>query len=99
MNISYLIACKDKLDNALVLHKLATLFHMKRIMIGGGGAVNWSYIHSGLVVEVSIVMAPIADGSADAQSLFTDSETFSVVKQVAITQIKANHINESTNCL
>src|SRR5690625_544033 len=96
MNISYFIAGKDTLDNALVLHKLATLFHMKRIMIGGGGAVNWSYIHSGLVDEVSIVMAPIADGSAEAQSLFTASETFSEVKPVAFTLIEAKPLKEST---
>lgn len=95
MNISYFIAGEDQLDNALVLHKLATLFNMKRIMIGGGGTVNWSYIQSGLVDEVSIVMAPIADGS-DSQSLFIAKENFSEVKPVAFTLIEAKPLKEST---
>ena len=96
MNISYFIAGENKLDNALVLHKLATLFNMKRIMIGGGGTVNWSYIHSGLVDEVSIVMAPIADGSPEAQSLFIAKEPFSEVKPVAFTLVEAKPLKEST---
>lgn len=95
MNISYFIAGEDQLDNALVLHKLATLFNMKRIMIGGGGTVNWSYIQSGLVDEVSIVMAPIADGS-DSQSLFIAKENFSEVKPVAFTLIETKPLKEST---
>ncbi|MGM7722857.1 dihydrofolate reductase family protein [Metabacillus sp. Hm71] len=60
MNISYIIAGEDELDKALVLHKLATLFHMEQIMIGGGGLLNWSFLQNGFVDEVSIVMAPIA---------------------------------------
>ena len=95
MNISYFIAGEDQLDNALVLHKLATLFNMKRIMIGGGGTVNWSYIHGGLVDEVSIVMAPIADGS-DSQSLFITRDKFSEVKPVAFTLIEAKPLKDST---
>ncbi|WP_440894805.1 dihydrofolate reductase family protein [Amphibacillus sp. Q70] len=95
MNISYIIAGKDQLDNALVLHKLATVFKMKNVMIGGGGTVNWSYIDSGLVDEVSIVMAPIADGS-DEQSLFNAKEPFSKEKPVSFTLIDAKPLKEST---
>ncbi len=34
------IAGQDSLDNTLVLQKLATLFGMERVMIGGGGVLN-----------------------------------------------------------
>lgn len=70
LNISYIIAGKETLDNALVLHKLAALFAMKRVMIGGGGVLNWSYLQADLVDEVSILMAPIADAAPDTPSLF-----------------------------
>lgn len=69
---------------------------MKRIMIGEGGTVNWSYIHSGLVDEVSLVIAPIADGSLEAQSLFMAKEPLSEVQPVAFTLIEAKPLKEST---
>jgi riboflavin biosynthesis pyrimidine reductase len=40
LGISYVIAGQDSLDNTLVLHKLATLFGMERVMIDGGGVLN-----------------------------------------------------------
>jgi riboflavin biosynthesis pyrimidine reductase len=39
-NISYVIAGEERIDNALALHKLAEVFGMKRVMIGGGGVLN-----------------------------------------------------------
>ena len=71
LGISYIVAGKDRLDNALVLHKLATLFGMERVMIGGGGVLNWSYLQDGLVDEVSVLMAPVTDASPGAPGLFT----------------------------
>lgn len=96
LNISYIIAGEDQLDKALVLHKLATLFNMERVMIGGGGILNWSYIHSGLVDEVSIVMAPIADGAPDSQSLFIAKEPISKVQPVSFSLIDVKPLEDST---
>lgn len=96
LNISYTIAGKDQLDKGLVLHKLATLFNMERVMIGGGNVLNWSYIHSGLADEVSIVMSPIADGASDSQSLFITREPISKVQPVSFSLIDFKPLKDST---
>lgn len=96
LGISYIVAGKDRLDNALVLHKLATLFGMERVMIGGGGVLNWSYLQDGLVDELSLLMAPVADGSPDAPSLFTAKEPLTRVQPRSFTLIEAKPLEGGT---
>lgn len=70
LGISYIIAGADLLDYGLVLKKLKELFHIDTLMLGGGGILNWSFIQAGMCDEVSIVIAPAADGSAETPALF-----------------------------
>ena len=70
LGISYIIAGADSLDYGLVLKKLKELFHIDTLMLGGGGILNWSFIQAGMCDEVSIVIAPAADGSAETPALF-----------------------------
>jgi len=70
LGISYIIAGADSLDYGLVLKKLKELFHIDTLMLGGGGILNWSFIQAGMCDEVSIVIAPVADGSAETPALF-----------------------------
>lgn len=96
LNISYIIAGEYDLDKALVLHKLASLFGMERVMIGGGGVLNWAYLQAGLVDEVSILMAPLADGSPEAPSLFTAQEPFSKIEPLSFSLIGVKPLEDST---
>ncbi|MEX6324944.1 dihydrofolate reductase family protein [Providencia hangzhouensis] len=96
LNISYIIAGKDKLDNALVLHKLDTLFGIKRVMIGGGGVLNWSYLQNDLVDEVSIILAPIADGSASPARLFSALKPLSNIEPRSFLLIEAKPLQDSS---
>lgn len=38
--------------------------------------INWSFLQAGLIDELSLVMAPVADGSFAAVSVFEKSEFF-----------------------
>lgn len=96
MNISYLIAGKERIDNALALHKLAEVFGMKRVMIGGGGVLNWSFLQDDLVDEISIVKGPFADGSSDSPGLFTAAKPLSQVEARSFTLIEARPLQDST---
>lgn len=40
-------------------------------MLGGGGVLNWSFIQEGLCDELSLVLAPVADGSNETAALFS----------------------------
>ncbi len=70
LGISYIIAGDDILDYALALDKLKNLFGIETLMLGGGGVLNWSFIQAGMCDEVSVVIAPAADGSSDTPALF-----------------------------
>lgn len=95
MDISYLIAGEERIDNALALHKLAEVFGMKRVMIGGGGVLNWSFLQDDLVDEVSLVVGPFADGSSDSPGLFTATEPLSEVGARGFTLIEARPLEDS----
>lgn len=43
-------------------------------MIAGGGLINWSFLKEGLIDEISLVIAPLADGSRGAASVFTKAD-------------------------
>ena len=70
LGISYIIGGADSLDYALAMKKLKELFHIDTLMLGGGGVLNWSFMQAGMCDEVSIVIAPAADGSAETPALF-----------------------------
>lgn len=70
LGISYIIAGAETLDYALAMEKLKELFGIETLMLGGGAALNWSFIQAGMCDEISVVIAPAADGSTQTQTLF-----------------------------
>jgi riboflavin biosynthesis pyrimidine reductase len=68
--VSYLFGGKSRIDLAKVLHKLRALFGIRKLLLEGGGKINGSFLAAGLIDELSILVAPIADGSIGTPSLF-----------------------------
>lgn len=68
--VSYLFAGEKQLDCALLLHKLKTKLGIHRLMLAGGGYSNGSFLAAGLIDEVSLVVAPVADGNTRSVSSF-----------------------------
>lgn len=93
--ISYLVAGEQTLDMALALEKLGDVFGMKRVMIGGGGVLNWSFLNAGLVDEISLVVAPFADGDPTTPGLFSAIEPFSLPQAHSFTLIEARELQDS----
>lgn len=77
LGISYIIAGETSLDYALALDKLKALFGIETLMLGGGAALNWSFIRAGMCDEVSVVVTAAADGSPVTQTLFMAREGLS----------------------
>jgi riboflavin biosynthesis pyrimidine reductase len=69
-NVSYIFGGEKSLDLNLVLRKLYKLFGIKTLRIDGGGHVNGSFLKAGLIDEFSLVLAPIADGTIGAPTVF-----------------------------
>lgn len=94
MEISYIIAGEDALDIELLLSKLKSLFGIELLMLGGGAVLNWSFIQSGVCDELSLVIAPVADGSTSTQTLFMTKDGLSEDIPVGFKLIEAKVINQ-----
>lgn len=70
LDISYIFAGKDSLDCKAALKKLKELFGIEKILMCGGGYVNWSFLQEGMFDELSLIISPSADGNHEAVSVF-----------------------------
>ncbi len=61
--ISYIQAGDHELDCRAALEKLYQLFGIHRLLICGGGQADWTFLDQGMMDELSLVLAPAADGS------------------------------------
>ncbi|WP_146655084.1 RibD family protein [Labilithrix luteola] len=71
--VSYLFGGKTSLNLKKVVEKLTKEFGIEKLLLEGGGKINGSFLAAGLVDELSLLVAPVADGSIGTPTLF-DSE-------------------------
>lgn len=81
--ISYLFAGPDRIDLRMVLDKLASAFPIKTLLLEGGGKINGSMLQAGLIDELSILIAPFADGSNGTPTLFDLPTTLAAIAPAA----------------
>lgn len=74
MQISYLFAGTETLDFTLAVQKLKKLFGIEKLKLSGGGILNWSFANEGLIDELSLIVAPVADGDPNTPTVFERSE-------------------------
>lgn len=74
LGISYIIAGGEQLDCRMACEKLKALFGIGILMVSGGGYINWSFLSAGIVDELSLVIAPVADGENNTVTLFEKSD-------------------------
>ena len=72
--VSYIIAGADSLDCKVAMQKLKSIFGIEKLLICGGGMVNWSFLSQGVVDELSLLLSPVADGDPDAPTVFERME-------------------------
>jgi riboflavin biosynthesis pyrimidine reductase len=68
--VSYLLAGARDVDLPLALGKIGAKFGLHTLMLEGGGRINGGMLRAGLVDEVSLLVAPIADGRIGTPALF-----------------------------
>ncbi|MDO4305383.1 MAG: cyclophilin-like fold protein [Eubacteriales bacterium] len=68
--VSYILAGSEVLDSNLAAKKLYQLFGIDILLICGGGTINWTFLQQGAVDELSLLIAPIADGNPDSVTVF-----------------------------
>ena len=68
--VSYLLAGARDVDLPLALEKIAARFGVRTLMLEGGGRINGGMLRGGLIDEVSLLVAPVADGRIGTPALF-----------------------------
>lgn len=71
--VSYILAGSKLLDSKLTVEKLYRLFGIDTLLICGGGTINWTFLQQGTVDELSLLLAPVADGNPDSVTVFEKS--------------------------
>ncbi len=69
-NVSYIFGGKKEINLKIAMEKLIKLFNIRVARVDGGGHVNGSFLKAGLIDELSIVLAPLADGTTGGLSMF-----------------------------
>jgi 2,5-diamino-6-(ribosylamino)-4(3H)-pyrimidinone 5'-phosphate reductase len=65
---------KHSVDLPRVLGKLRARFGIRKLLLEGGGKINGSFLAAGVIDELSILVAPVADGRVGTPSLFDAPE-------------------------
>ncbi len=68
--VSYLLAGARDVDLPLALEKIGSGFGVRTLMLEGGGRINGGMLRAGLIDEVSVLLAPVADGRMGTPALF-----------------------------
>jgi riboflavin biosynthesis pyrimidine reductase len=68
--VSYLLAGARDVDLSRALEKISGQFGVRTLMLEGGGRINGGMLRAGLIDEVSLLLAPVADGRIGTPALF-----------------------------
>jgi riboflavin biosynthesis pyrimidine reductase len=72
--VSYLFGGKSRIDLPTVLGKLRARFGIRKLLLEGGGKINGSFLAAGVIDELSLLIAPVADGGVGTPTLFDARE-------------------------
>jgi len=72
--VSYLFGGRTSVNLDRVLAKLRAKFGIRKLLLEGGGKINGSFLEADLIDELSLLVAPLADGSVGTPSLFDARE-------------------------
>lgn len=68
--ISWIAAGKKSIDLNVAMEILYERFHVERLALLGGGHINGGFLQTGLIDEVSLLVAPGIDGRKNGTSVF-----------------------------
>jgi riboflavin biosynthesis pyrimidine reductase len=68
--VSYIFAGEREIDLAAALERLNRELGIRRLLLEGGGAANGALLQSGLVDELSLVIAPSVEGVPGEPAVF-----------------------------
>jgi 2,5-diamino-6-(ribosylamino)-4(3H)-pyrimidinone 5'-phosphate reductase len=86
--VSYLLAGARDVNLALSLEKIGARFGVRTLMLEGGGKINGGMLRAGLITEVSLLVAPVADGRIGTPTAFDVLGDDVAPRRVALEEIE-----------
>lgn len=86
--VSYLFGGKTRIDLAKVLRKLRARFGIRTLLLEGGGTINGSFLAANLIDELSVLVAPVADGSIGTPTLFDAAERRATSRKLTLLSVE-----------
>jgi 2,5-diamino-6-(ribosylamino)-4(3H)-pyrimidinone 5'-phosphate reductase len=77
-----------EVDLAIALEKLAAAFKVRTLLLEGGGKINGAMLRDGLIDEISLLVAPVADGAVGAPSLFDVQAPMRSARRLALDSVE-----------
>lgn len=96
IGVSYVFCGDDDIDCAQLMEKLAGLFGIKRVLVAGGGRIDWSFLAAGCLDEVSLVVAPVVDATPDAATIFERTDGHEHAPTAPLTLASTEDLGEGT---
>lgn len=88
LSIPYLVAGKKDLDIPLFLQKIKTEFGIAEFALCGGAHLNGSFFKEGMVDEISLVLAPVLEGSPESLPFVMAPEGESLLKAFTFKEVQ-----------
>ena len=85
--VSYVFGGKTSIDLRRVLVKLRTAFGIRNLLLEGGGKINGSFLAADLIDELSILIAPVADGGVGTPTLFDAKQGRGLVRPLRLISV------------
>lgn len=86
--VSYLLTGAREVDLQRILEKIGARFGVRTLMLEGGGRINGAFLRAGLVDEVSLLVAPVADGRAGTPALFDAGASGSTPYRLSLERVE-----------
>jgi riboflavin biosynthesis pyrimidine reductase len=86
--VSYLLAGGDDVDLPLAVGKIGARFGVRTLMLEGGGGINGGFLRAGLIDEVSLLVAPVADGRVGTPALFDVAGDGAAPRRLALEHVE-----------
>lgn len=74
-DVSYMFAGRHAIDIDAMLAGMRAEFGVARLVVGGGGRINGSFLDAGRIDELSILTYPVVDGRPASPGLFEGVKT------------------------
>jgi 2,5-diamino-6-(ribosylamino)-4(3H)-pyrimidinone 5'-phosphate reductase len=86
--VSYLLAGAHDVDLAVALEKIGARFGVRTLMLEGGGRINGGMLRAGLIDEVSLLVAPVADGRVGTPTVFDVGAESAMPRRLALEAVE-----------